>query len=43
VLRTYSPPPEQVTFEGAGHFYHGRLGDVREAVLPFIERHWPPA
>jgi alpha/beta superfamily hydrolase len=43
VLRTYSPPPEQVTFEGAGHFYHGRLGDVREAVLPFIERHWPTA
>ncbi len=41
VLRAYSPPPELVTVDGAGHFYHGRLADVQGAVQPFIESHWP--
>jgi hypothetical protein len=37
VLRTYQPPPQLVTLEGAGHFYHGRLGDLQNAVLPFLQ------
>jgi len=26
--------------DGAGHFWHGRLGDIQQAVLPFLERHF---
>ncbi|MGH8456958.1 MAG: alpha/beta hydrolase [Stenotrophobium sp.] len=38
ILKTFSPPPELVTLEGAGHFFHRRLGDLQEAVMPFIRR-----
>ncbi|MCI0749663.1 MAG: hypothetical protein L0Y32_03830 [Nevskiales bacterium] len=40
VLTRYRPPPEQVTLEGAGHFFHGRLGDVEAATTGFIRKHW---
>lgn len=38
VLDSYTPPPELVTLEGAGHLFHGRLGDITAAVVPFLER-----
>ncbi|MGH8505307.1 MAG: alpha/beta hydrolase [Stenotrophobium sp.] len=41
VLQTFSPPPELVTVDGAGHFFHGQLDVIRNAVVPFIVRHWP--
>lgn len=41
VLRSYEPAPELVTVDGAGHFFHGRLGDVQNAVASFLARHWP--
>ena len=39
ILEKYQPPPEIVTVQGAGHFFHGRLTDLQELVLPFIEQH----
>jgi len=38
-LQEYDPPPRLVTLEGAGHFYHGRLPELQEAVLPFLREH----
>jgi alpha/beta superfamily hydrolase len=38
ILQTFVPPPELVTLEGAGHFFHGRLGDIEQAVLPFLQK-----
>lgn len=40
-LQRYAPPPELVTLDGVGHFFHGRLGDLEQAVSGFIARHWP--
>lgn len=40
-LQAYDPPPRLVTFEGAGHFYHGRLQELQEAVLPFLREQLP--
>jgi alpha/beta superfamily hydrolase len=37
MLDTYDPPPQLVTFDGAGHFYHGRLNDLTDVVLPFLQ------
>jgi uncharacterized protein len=39
-LSHYDPAPELVSFDSAGHFFHGRLGDLQHAVSDFIERHW---
>lgn len=39
-LQGYRPPPQLVTLDGAGHFWHGRLGDIEQAVLPFLEQHF---
>lgn len=33
---TYDPPPQFVHFDGAGHFFHGRLGEVEAAVRAFL-------
>ena len=41
ILAAYAPPPERVTFDGAGHFFHGRLQDIQDAVLPYLAQHWP--
>ena len=38
-LAHYQPPPEVVSFDGVGHFFHGRLGDLQNAVTEFITRH----
>lgn len=41
VLRHYEPPPEIATVDNAGHFFHGRLGELQEIVQGFIDRGWP--
>lgn len=41
ILAQYQPAPELITVDGAGHFFHGRLQDLQDAVLPFLDRHWP--
>ena len=40
VLDGYQPKPELVTFDGVGHFFHGRLGDLERAVGGFLATHW---
>jgi alpha/beta superfamily hydrolase len=32
----FAPPPRLVVLEGAEHFFHGRLGELRAAVLEFL-------
>lgn len=41
ILAGYEPAPELVSLDGAGHFFHGRLGEVQDAVRLFLERNWP--
>ncbi|MGH8442978.1 MAG: alpha/beta hydrolase [Nevskiaceae bacterium] len=41
VLARYQPPPELVTLDGTGHYFHGRLRDLDATVGGFIQRHWP--
>lgn len=41
ILDTFVPPPELVTLEGAGHLFHGRLGDIEQAVSPFLLKNLP--
>jgi uncharacterized protein len=38
-LERYTPPPRLVRLQGAGHFYHGRLADLQQAVEPFLQEH----
>ena len=40
ILDRYEPAPELVTLDGVGHFFHGRLGDLEQAVSDFIRRRW---
>ncbi len=37
-LMRYTPPPELVTLQGAGHFFHGRLNDVQQPVSDWLNR-----
>lgn len=39
VLDAYAPPPELVTLDGTGHFFHGRLGELASIVQPFLQAH----
>ena len=36
--RTLTPAPQITVLAGAGHFFHGRINDLREAVLAFMGR-----
>ncbi len=36
---TYDPPPQFVHVDDAGHFFHGRLGDIESAVRDFLGVH----
>ena len=36
--RTLSPEPELVLLPGAGHFFHGRINELRDTVLGFMRR-----
>lgn len=38
VLAQYQPPPQLTTVDGAGHFFHGRLGEVGEAFNGLLDR-----
>jgi alpha/beta superfamily hydrolase len=40
VLNTFTPAPQLVTLKDAGHFFHARLGEVQDAVLPFLQQNW---
>ncbi|MBV8063386.1 MAG: alpha/beta fold hydrolase [Nevskia sp.] len=40
-LLAYQPPPRLATLEGAGHFYHGRLTELQQLVLPFLQEQLP--
>lgn len=33
----YQPPPQWVEFDSAGHFFHGRLSDLKQAITPFVD------
>jgi alpha/beta superfamily hydrolase len=41
VLQDYQPPPPLATLENAGHYYHGRLTELQQIVLPFLQAHLP--
>jgi uncharacterized protein len=36
--RRLSPAPELTVLPGAGHFFHGRINELRDTVLGFMER-----
>ena len=36
--RRLSPAPELLLLPGAGHYFHGRINELRDAVLGFMER-----
>ncbi|WP_348817636.1 alpha/beta fold hydrolase [Fontimonas sp. SYSU GA230001] len=38
VLDAYDPPPELVTLDGVGHFFHGRLTELGGIVQAFLQR-----
>ena len=37
-LMRYQPPPQLVTLQGAGHFFHARLNDVQQSVSDWLTR-----
>lgn len=41
ILRQYRPMPEIHIVDGAGHFFHGRLQEITDVALPFLQRHLP--
>ncbi|MCH7820611.1 MAG: alpha/beta hydrolase [Proteobacteria bacterium] len=38
-LDSLEPGPELLIMSGAGHFFHGKLVDLRSSVTEFVERH----
>lgn len=42
-MMAYEPPPEFVHYDDAGHFFHGRLGELQTQVQGFLERILHPA
>lgn len=38
-VNSLEPGPELLVMEGAEHFFHGRLVELREAVMTFVESH----
>jgi alpha/beta superfamily hydrolase len=36
--RTLEPPPHLSVLAGAGHFFHGRINELRDAVVEFMQR-----
>ena len=34
--RTLTPAPQLQVLPGAGHFFHGRINELRDAVLAFM-------
>jgi hypothetical protein len=33
---SFDPPPELAMLDGASHFFHGRLGELRAQVMAFL-------
>ncbi len=42
-VHTLSPPPELRVLPGAGHYFHGRINELREAIVEFVHRAVPAA
>lgn len=40
-LASCHPQPELIRFQQAGHFFHGKLVELRDRLKPLIERAWP--
>jgi alpha/beta superfamily hydrolase len=40
-LQRYQPPPQIVELDGAGHFYHGRIGELQDIVTAFLRQSLP--
>jgi alpha/beta superfamily hydrolase len=40
--RSLEPAPAIHVLEGAGHFFHGRINELRDAVLAFMDPRTPP-
>jgi alpha/beta superfamily hydrolase len=40
-VAAYDPPPELKLLAGAEHFFHGRLAELREAVMGFLTNRLP--
>jgi alpha/beta superfamily hydrolase len=38
-VNSLAPGPELLVLQGAEHFFHGRLNELREAVMDFVLRH----
>ncbi|MGH8458417.1 MAG: alpha/beta hydrolase [Nevskiales bacterium] len=39
-VRNLQPPVDVRLLDGVGHFYHGRLGDLRDIVTPVLRARW---
>ena len=35
-VEAYDPPPEFAPMQGAEHFFHGRLGELRSVLIDFL-------
>lgn len=42
-MMRYDPPPEFIHYDDAGHFFHGRLGELQAQVQGFLESVLRPA
>lgn len=38
-LSALAQPPQLLAAEGCGHFFHGRLDVIKDAVVPFLDAH----
>jgi alpha/beta superfamily hydrolase len=36
--QTLSPAPELLVMPGAGHYFHGRINELRDAIVGFMGR-----
>jgi alpha/beta superfamily hydrolase len=39
-VQALQPPVDLRLLDGVGHFYHGRLGSLREIVVPALRDRW---
>ncbi len=42
-VQTLSPPPQLRVLPGAGHYFHGRINELREAIVEFMRGALPAA
>jgi alpha/beta superfamily hydrolase len=41
-LADVAPQPQALFLPGVGHFFHGRLNDLKSALHDFVPQHLPP-